>query len=83
MSTLLSWHDELGGAIAFPSGDRPAEGTGRSEQALLLPMVEMVGNGVSALKCGTELCQSTVSELYQGLDGVVQEWNERDPSGHQ
>lgn len=57
----------------------------RSEQALLLAMMEMVINGVSTRKvrriteklCGTEFSKSTVSELCQRLDEVVREWNER------
>ena len=61
----------------------------RSEQALLLAMVEMVVNGVSTRKvraiveelCGTEFSRSTVSELCKGLDAIVQEWNDRDLSG--
>jgi len=60
----------------------------RSEQALLLAMVEMVINGVSTRKvravveelCGTEFSRSTVSELCKKLDTIVQEWNERDLS---
>ncbi len=60
----------------------------RSEQALLLAMVEMVVNGVSTRKvravveelCGTEFSKSTVSALCKGLDGVVKEWNERNLS---
>ncbi|MBE3578239.1 MAG: IS256 family transposase [Limnochordales bacterium] len=63
----------------------------RSEQALLLAMVEMVVNGVSTRKvraiveelCGTEFSRSTVSELCKGLDAIVQEWNDRDLSGGQ
>ena len=58
----------------------------RSEQALLLAMVEMVVNGVSTRKvravveelCGTEFSRSTVSELCKRLDEIVREWNERD-----
>ncbi|HAF71199.1 MAG: Transposase mutator type [Acetothermia bacterium 64_32] len=57
----------------------------RSEQALLLAMIEMVINGVSTRKvraiveelCGTEFSRSTVSELCKRLDLVVHEWNER------
>ncbi|MBE3519257.1 MAG: IS256 family transposase [Firmicutes bacterium] len=60
----------------------------RSEQALLLAMVEMVVNGVSTRKvravveelCGTEFSRSTVSELCKRLDEIVREWNERDLS---
>ncbi|WP_028988449.1 IS256 family transposase [Thermicanus aegyptius] len=57
----------------------------RSEQALLLAMMEMVINGVSTRKvaaiteelCGEEFSKSTVSELCKRLDPVVQGWNER------
>lgn len=63
----------------------------RSEQALLLAMVEMVVNGVSTRKvravveelCGTEFSKSTVSELCKGLDTVVRDWNGRDLSGQE
>ncbi len=63
----------------------------RSEQALLLAMVEMVVNGVSTRKvravveelCGTEFSKSTVSALCKGLDGIVKEWNERNLSGQE
>jgi len=58
----------------------------RSEQALVLAMMEMVVNGVSTRKvrvvleelCGTEFWKSTVSELCARLDPVVHDWNERD-----
>ena len=58
----------------------------RSEQALVLSLIEMVINGVSTRKvakiteelCGTTLSKSTVSELCQRLDPVVKAWNERD-----
>jgi len=58
----------------------------RSEQALLLAMVEMVVNGVSTRKvravvqelCGTEFSHSTVSELCKGLDEVVGQWKNRE-----
>lgn len=58
----------------------------RSEQALLLAMIEMVVNGVSTRKvravveelCGTEFSKSTVSSLCKGLDEIVKEWSERD-----
>lgn len=61
----------------------------RSEQALLLAMVEMVVNGVSTRKVraiveelrGTEFSRSTVSELCKGLDAIVHECNDRDLSG--
>jgi putative transposase len=57
----------------------------RSEQALVLAMMEMVLNGVSTRKvskvteelCGTEFSKSTVSELCKQLDPIVKEWNER------
>jgi len=57
----------------------------RSEQALLLTLVEMVINGVSTRKitaiteelCGAEFSKSTVSELCKRLDPIVQAWNER------
>lgn len=58
----------------------------RSEQALLVALMEMVVNGVSTRKvrriteklCGTEFSKSTVSELCKQLDPIVHEWNERD-----
>lgn len=61
----------------------------RSEQALVLTLMEMVVNGVSTRKvahiteelCGKEFSKSTVSDLCQGLDATVQTWNERDLSG--
>lgn len=57
----------------------------RSEQALVLSLMEMVVNGVSTRKvaritnelCGTEFSKSTVSELCKNLDPVVLEWNNR------
>lgn len=57
----------------------------RSEQALVLAMMEMVSNGVSTRKvsvvteelCGTQLSKSTVSELCKKLDPVVESWNHR------
>lgn len=57
----------------------------RSEQALLITLVEMVVNGVSTRKvtavteelCGAEFSKSTVSKLCQQLDPVVAAWNER------
>ncbi len=63
----------------------------RSEQALLLAMVEMVVNGVSTRKvravveelCGAEFSKSTVSELCKGLDATVRDWNRRDLSGQE
>ena len=61
----------------------------RSEQALILTLMEMVVNGVSTRKvahiteelCGKEFSKSTVSDLCKGLDPVVHAWNERDLSG--
>jgi putative transposase len=60
----------------------------RSEQALILTLMEMVVNGVSTRKvahiteelCGREFSKSTVSDLCQGLDPLVEAWNERDLS---
>jgi transposase-like protein len=60
----------------------------RSEQALILTLMEMVVNGVSTRKvariteelCGTSFAKSTVSDLCKGLDPLVQAWNERDLS---
>ena len=61
----------------------------RSEQALILTLMEMVVNGVSTRKvariteelCGTSFAKSTVSDLCKGVDPLVQAWNERDLSG--
>jgi transposase-like protein len=61
----------------------------RSEQALVLTLMEMVVNGVSTRKvariteelCGTSFAKSTVSDLCKRLDPVVTAWNERDLSG--
>jgi transposase-like protein len=61
----------------------------RSEQSLILTLMEMVVNGVSTRKvariteelCGTSFSKSTVSELCKGLDPVVEAWNERDLRG--
>lgn len=58
----------------------------RSEQALVLTLMEMVINGVSTRKvsqiteelCGTEFSKSTVSDLCKQLDPVVNAWNNRD-----
>jgi putative transposase len=58
----------------------------RSEQALILALMEMVVNGVSTRKvaritedlCGASFAKSTVSDLCKGLDPLVQAWNERD-----
>jgi putative transposase len=57
----------------------------RSEQALVLTLMEMVVNGVSTRKvsriteelCGKAFSKSTVSALCQHLDPLVQAWNER------
>ena len=57
----------------------------RSEQALVLALMEMVVNGVSTRKvarvtkelCGAEFSKSTVSALCGQLDPIVQEWNNR------
>ncbi len=61
----------------------------RSEQALVLTLMEMVVNGVSTRKvariteelCGTSFAKSTVSDLCKSLDPLVTAWNERDLSG--
>src|SRR5690349_21637522 len=61
----------------------------RSEQALILTMMEMVVNGVSTRKvariteelCGTSFSKSSVSDLCKSLDPLVTAWNERDLSG--
>src|SRR5258706_851723 len=61
----------------------------RSEQALIVTLMEMVVNGVSTRKvariteelCGTSFAKSTVSDLCKGLDPLVHAWNERDLSG--
>lgn len=61
----------------------------RSEQALVLAMLEMVINGVSTRKvrriteelCGTSFSKSTVSDLCKQLDPLVREWNERPLEG--
>jgi putative transposase len=60
----------------------------RSEQALVCTLMEMVVNGVSTRKvaqiteelCGKAFSKSTVSDLCQGLDPLVNAWNERDLS---
>ncbi len=60
----------------------------RSEQALVLTLMEMVVNGVSTRKvariteelCGASFAKSTVSDLCKALDPVVSAWNERDVS---
>ncbi len=58
----------------------------RSEQALVLTLMEMVVNGVSTRKvravveelCGVGISKSTVSELCKRLDPIVKAWNGRD-----
>ena len=62
----------------------------RSEQALVLALMEMVVNGVSTRKitqiteelCGTSFSKSTVSSLCKGLDPVIQDWNDRSLHEH-
>lgn len=57
----------------------------RSEQALVIALMEMVVNGVSTRKiaqiteelCGTEFSKSTVSALCKRLDPIVEAWNNR------
>lgn len=57
----------------------------RSEQALVLALMEMVVNGVSTRKvtqiteelCGASFAKSTVSALCAQLDPLVTAWNER------
>jgi transposase-like protein len=57
----------------------------RSEQALVLALMEMVVGGVSTRKvaqiteelCGTEFSKSTVSDLCKRLDPVITAWNNR------
>ena len=61
----------------------------RSEQALVLAMMEMVVNGVSTRKvrriteqlCGTSFSKSTVSELCKGFDPLLSQWNSRSLEG--
>jgi len=61
----------------------------RSEQALVLALMEMVVNGVSTRKvariteelCGTEFSASTVSNLCKQLDPIVQAWKDRSLKG--
>lgn len=58
----------------------------RSEQALVLSLMEMVVNGVSTRKvtriteelCGVSFSKSTVSQLCMALDGRVAAFNERE-----
>ena len=62
----------------------------RSEQALVLALMEMVVNGVSTRKitqiteelCGTSFSKSTVSSLCKGLDPIIQDWNYRSLHEH-
>ncbi|WP_143287148.1 IS256 family transposase, partial [Caenibacillus caldisaponilyticus] len=62
----------------------------RSEQALVLALMEMVVNGVSTRKitqiteelCGTSFSKSTVSSLCKGLDPMIQDWNDRSLHEH-
>ena len=62
----------------------------RSEQALVLSLMEMVIQGVSTRKvaqiteelCGTEFSKPTVSALCKRLDAIVQTWNERPLEEH-
>ncbi|GMA56780.1 IS256 family transposase [Alicyclobacillus sacchari] len=62
----------------------------RSEQALVLALMEMVINGVSTRKitqiteelCGTGFSKSTVSELCKRLDPIVEGWNNRNLREH-
>lgn len=57
----------------------------RSEQALVITMMEMVINGVSTRKvsavteelCGTSFSKSTVSSLCEALDPIVDEFRNR------
>lgn len=60
----------------------------RSEQALVLALMEMVISGVSTRDvarvteelCGTQFSASTVS-VCKKLDPIVKAWNERDLGG--
>ena len=62
----------------------------RSEQALVLALMEMVVGGVSTRKVaqiteelfGTEFSKSTVSELRKRIDPVVTDWNNRPLHDH-
>ena len=62
----------------------------RSEQALVLAMMEMVINGVSTRKiekiteelCGKKFSKSTVSELCKGLDPIVEAFKTRPIKTH-
>ena len=63
----------------------------RSEQALLLALMEIAGNGVSTRKvsqiteelCGTKFSKSTVSELCKNLDPIIEAWLNRPLSDDQ
>ena len=62
----------------------------RSEQALILALMEMVLNGVATRQvtamteelCGTRFSRSTVSHLCTALDTRVHAWNERPLGRH-
>jgi putative transposase len=62
----------------------------RSEQALVLAMMEMVVNGVSTRKveliteelCGKKFSKSTVSELCKSLDPIVEAFKTRPLEAH-
>ncbi|MGI6235779.1 MAG: IS256 family transposase [Christensenellales bacterium] len=62
----------------------------RSEQALVLAMMEMVINGVSTRKveniteelCGTSFSKSTVSKLCESLDPIVEDFRNRPLEKH-
>jgi transposase-like protein len=62
----------------------------RSEQALMLAMIEMVINGVSTRKieniteelCGQSFSKSTVSKLCENLDPIVEEFRQRPLEKH-
>lgn len=62
----------------------------RSEQALVLSMMEMVIQGVSTRKvtqiteelCGTSFSKSTISKLCEGLDPIVEEFRNRPLEKH-
>lgn len=61
----------------------------RSEQALVLSLMEMVINGVSTRRvsqiteelCGTDFSKTTVSDLCGHLDPIVAGWNNRPLKG--
>jgi transposase-like protein len=62
----------------------------RSEQALMLAMIEMVINGASTRKieniteelCGQSFSKSTVSKLCENLDPIVEEFRQRPLENH-